>query len=57
MSENLEVIIRLAQAEALREAADEFHNRYPNGQAYNGYTVARMLNARADRIEKGGNVG
>jgi hypothetical protein len=39
------------QAEALEQAATEFHNRLPdgtgNGRAYNSHTVARMLRARA----------
>ena len=42
------------QVEALRDAADEYEARLPdgtgNGRAYNSYTVAAMLRARADRL-------
>ena len=41
-------------AEALEEAADEFHARLPdgtgNGRAYNSHQVARILRDRAARI-------
>lgn len=40
-------------AQAIRVAAHEFYSRVPNGQAYSGYEVSEILNARADRIEKG----
>ena len=47
---------REVAAKALRAAADEFMARLPdgtgNGRPYNSYTVARMLRARADQIEK-----
>ena len=50
-------IIRQAKAEALREAADEFWARLPdgtgNGRAYNSWRVADMLRDRADHIEAG----
>ena len=50
-------IIRQAKAEALREAADEFWARLPdgtgNGRAYNAWRVANTLRDRADRIEAG----
>ena len=42
------------EAAALRDAADEYEARLPdgtgNGRAYNSYTVAAMLRARADRL-------
>jgi len=41
-----------ARKEALREAADMFHARLPdgtgNGRAYNSHTVARMLRSLAE---------
>ena len=47
---------REVAVKTLREAADEFMARLPdgtgNGRPYNSYTVARMLRARADQIEK-----
>ena len=50
-------IIRQAKAEALREAADEFWARLPdgtgNGRAYNAWRVADTLRDRADHIEAG----
>ena len=48
---------REVAVKTLREAADEFMARLPdgtgNGRPYTSYTVARMLRARADQIEKG----
>ncbi|WP_427130363.1 hypothetical protein [Pseudarthrobacter sp. S9] len=40
-------LLAAAKAEALREAAAAFHETRPNGQAYNGYRVAQILNASA----------
>lgn len=45
---------REGAVEALHDAADEYEARLPdgtgNGRAYNSYTVAAMLRARADRL-------
>ena len=50
-------IVQAAKVEALREAAEEFWARLPdgtgNGRAYNSHRVADMLRARAARIEGG----
>ena len=47
----LEAAAPFLRAQALEEAADEFHSRLPdgtgNGRAYNSYRVAELLKARA----------
>ena len=48
--------IERSEAQALRDAANEFFARLPdgtpNGRAYNSYKVAFILRDRADAIEK-----
>lgn len=55
IAEQLEPIIKARESQILREAADDFFARLPdgtsNGRAYNSYRVARMLRERADRID------
>ena len=52
----LEAVAPLIAAKVLNDAADEFSARLPdgtgNGRAYNSYSVAWLLRARADRIKR-----
>lgn len=56
----LEAATPLIRAHALREAAQEFHDRLPdgtgNGRAYNAHKVAQILRGRAEE-EYSGEIG